>query len=73
MGLILARLSVLCMVILLLIALLRRWQQPYLVAYILAGLMLGPGMMGLLSPGEGPALLGDFGIILLMFFLGPGD
>lgn len=70
MGDILARLSVLCLVVLLLVALLRRWKQPYLVAYILAGLMLGPGMTGLLSPGEGPALLGDFGIILLLFFLG---
>lgn len=70
MGAILARLSVLCLVVLLLIALLRRWKQPYLVAYILAGLVLGPGMTGLLSPGEGPALLGEFGILLLMFFLG---
>ncbi|HEY6901663.1 MAG TPA: cation:proton antiporter [Puia sp.] len=66
----LARVSVLCVVILLLIALLRRWKLPYLVAYILAGLVLGPGVAGLFVPGEGPAMLGEFGILLMMFFLG---
>lgn len=70
MGSVLAHLSILCVVILLLIVLLRRWRQPYLIAYILAGLVLGPGIVGLFAPGQEPAILGDFGIILLMFFLG---
>ncbi|HVU55387.1 MAG TPA: cation:proton antiporter [Puia sp.] len=70
MGSVLARLSVLCVVILLLIVLLRRWRQPYLVAYILAGMVLGPGMAGLFTPGQGPVEVGEFGILLLMFFLG---
>lgn len=70
MGSVLAHLSILCVVILLLIVLLRRWRQPYLIAYILAGLVLGPGIVGLFTPGQEPAILGDFGIILLMFFLG---
>lgn len=70
MGNVLAHFSVLCVVILLLIVMLRRWRQPYLIAYILAGMVLGPGMLGLFTPGQAPAVLGDFGIILLMFFLG---
>jgi len=57
-----ARLSALCVVILLLIIFLRRWRQPYLVAYILAGIVLGPGMAALFVPDKGPAELGEFGI-----------
>ncbi|WP_431217638.1 cation:proton antiporter [Puia sp. P3] len=41
-----------------------------MVAYILAGIVLGPGMAGLFVPDKGPAELGEFGILLLMFFLG---
>lgn len=70
MGSVLAHLSILCVVILLLIVLFRRWRLPYLIAYIIAGLVLGPGIGALFTPGQEPAILGDFGIILLMFFLG---
>lgn len=70
MDTVLARFSILCVVILLLIVVLRRWRQPYLIAYMLAGIVLGPGVAGVFSPGEGPAVLGEFGILLLMFFLG---
>jgi CPA2 family monovalent cation:H+ antiporter-2 len=70
MGEMLAHMSVLCLVILLLIMLLRRWRQPDLVAYILAGLVLGPGVAGVFAPGAGLAALGELGILLLMFFLG---
>ncbi len=70
MGNVLAHLSIVSLVILLLIIVLRRWSQPYLIAYILAGIVLGPGVAGLFTPGQEPAILGEFGIILLMFFLG---
>ncbi len=62
--------AVLCLVILLLIVLLKNINQPYLVAYILAGIILGPYLFGLFSRPEDIAGLGDIGIILLMFFLG---
>lgn len=62
--------SVLCLVILLMIFLLKRLRQPYLVAYILAGLLLGPGVTGAFSDPSGITTLGDLGILLLMFFLG---
>jgi len=32
--------------------------------------VLGPGMAGLFTPGQGPVVVGEFGILLLMFFLG---
>ena len=70
MGNVLAHLSILSLVILFLVIVLRRWRQPYLIAYILAGIVLGPGIAGLFTPGQEPAVLGEFGIILLMFFLG---
>jgi CPA2 family monovalent cation:H+ antiporter-2 len=63
-------LSVLCLVILLMILILRRWRQPYLVAYILAGLVLGPQITGVFREPAVIETLGQIGVLLLMFFLG---
>ncbi len=63
-------LSILCLVILLMILILRRWRQPYLVAYILAGLMLGPEVTGVFKEPAAIESLGQIGVLLLMFFLG---
>ena len=62
--------SIMCVVILLLILLLRRYNQPYLFAYIIAGIILGPQVTGVFSSVEETVSLGDLGILLLMFFLG---
>lgn len=62
--------SVLCLVILLLIFLLKRLQQPYLIAYVVAGILLGPHVSGVFSDSSSTAALGEIGILLLMFFLG---
>ncbi|MES1250236.1 MAG: cation:proton antiporter, partial [Chitinophaga rupis] len=62
--------SVLCLVILLLIFLLKKLRQPYLVAYMLAGILLGPHILGIFSSPEEISGLGEIGILLLMFFLG---
>ena len=67
---ILLPLSVLCLVILLMIVILRRWKQPYLVAYILAGLVLGPQVAGVFKEPAAIETLGQIGMLLLMFFLG---
>lgn len=53
-----------------LIFLLKKLQQPYLVAYILAGLLLGPHASGIFTNTEAIAQLGEVGVLLLMFFLG---
>ena len=62
--------SVLCLVILLGIVVLKKVGQPYSIAYILAGIVLGPELTGMFSdPGE-ISNLGEMGILFLMFFLG---
>ena len=61
---------VLCLVILLLIVLLKKARQPYMVAYILAGVVLGPDITGMFSSPDTVEGLGEIGILLLMFFLG---
>jgi CPA2 family monovalent cation:H+ antiporter-2 len=62
--------SLMSLLILLLIFLLKRLKQPYLVAYILAGVVLGPHMAGIFTDTGTISALGEIGILLLMFFLG---
>ena len=57
-------------VILLLIMLLRKLRQPYFIAYILSGVLLGPEVCGIIIKGDTIEQLGELGIILLMFFIG---
>ncbi|MET3877318.1 cation:proton antiporter [Chitinophaga sp. OAE865] len=59
-----------CVVIFALIFLLKRLKQPYQIAYILAGILLGPYMLHIFSGPEQTAVVGEIGILLLMFFLG---
>lgn len=59
-----------CVVIFALIFLLKRLKQPYQIAYILAGVLLGPHMLHIFSGAEQTAVVGEVGILLLMFFLG---
>ncbi len=62
--------SIMCLLILLLIFLLKKLKQPYLIAYVIAGMVLGPYITGIFSDPENIASLGEVGILLLMFFLG---
>ena len=62
--------SVMCLLILLLIVLLKKLKQPYLIAYVIAGVVLGPSVTGIYSDPKNIASLGEVGILLLMFFLG---
>jgi CPA2 family monovalent cation:H+ antiporter-2 len=62
--------GILCLVILLLIFLLKQWQQPYLIAYILAGILLGPHLLAVFTNPQSIEDLGQLGVMLLMFFLG---
>ncbi len=62
--------SVMCLLILLLIFLLKKLHQPYLIAYIVAGLLLGPQVTGIFADPDSIAVLGEIGVLLLMFFLG---
>ncbi len=62
--------SIMCLLILLVIVLLKKLNQPYLIAYVFAGIVLGPHVMSIFSEPEDISALGDVGILLLMFFLG---
>lgn len=64
--------AVLSFVVLLLILLLRRLKQPYFIAYIVAGLVLGPECLNFIYPAEVVSELGEIGIVLLMFSIGTG-
>ncbi|HTN45789.1 MAG TPA: cation:proton antiporter [Flavipsychrobacter sp.] len=62
--------SVMCLIILLLIFLLKKLHQPYMIAYILAGVLIGPFAGKIFVNASDTASLGEIGILLLMFFLG---
>ena len=57
-------------VVLLLGLVLRRFRAPHAVVYLLAGVVLGPDGLGLLQDRDALASLGEFGVLLLLFFVG---
>lgn len=56
--------------ILLLSWLLKRFRQPYFVAYIIAGILLGPAGTELFTDVDTIAQIGSLGLIMQMFFIG---
>ena len=56
--------------ILLLGLVLRALKQPHVVAYLLAGIALGPDGIGLMTDQVTIARFGEVGVILLLFFVG---
>ena len=62
--------SIMSLLILLLIILLKKLNQPYLIAYVFTGIVLGPHVTGIFSEPGNISALGEVGILLLMFFLG---
>lgn len=61
---------ILCLTTLGLMFLLKRLNQPYMIAYIIAGVVLGPHVSGVFTNPEEIETIGEVGILLLMFFLG---
>jgi len=51
-------------------AVLRQFKQPYIIAYILAGVLIGESGFGLVTDKVFIQHLGEFGLILLLFFIG---
>lgn len=47
-----------------------QFRQPPIIGYILAGIILGPGALGLVSDRESIELLAELGVILLLYFIG---
>lgn len=51
-------------------AILRRLKQPALIGYILAGIVLGPSVMGVIHGEKEISFLAELGILLLLFIIG---
>lgn len=49
---------------------LKKLKQPYVVAYLLTGILLGPYGLKVIQDQESLARLGEIGVILLLFFAG---
>ncbi|MEL6926221.1 MAG: cation:proton antiporter, partial [Bacteroidota bacterium] len=49
---------------------LRRFRQPYIIAYMLAGTLMGQHGMSILTDENVIQTMGEFGLILLLFFIG---
>lgn len=58
------------LVILAVVLVLARLRQPYVVGYILAGVLLGPFGFALISDDQTIARVGSFGVLMLVFFIG---
>lgn len=61
---------VMLLTILLLGLIIKRLNQPYFVAYIIAGVILGPYGIALYREPETISKIGELGLLLQMFFLG---
>lgn len=67
---ILLKVVLLCGGILIFAFLLKALSQPYIIAYMLAGVVLGQYGMELISETKMISAMGSFGLILLLFFIG---
>ncbi|AMW33855.1 cation:proton antiporter [Haematospirillum jordaniae] len=47
-----------------------RLRQPAIIGYILAGVILGPSALGMVTDRGGVALLAELGIVMLLFVIG---
>jgi len=63
-------LAIMSLIILLLVLVLRRLNQPYFVAYIFAGILLGPEFLAIFDRSDSITGIGELGVVLLMFFVG---
>lgn len=66
----LSAICILCLTTLGIMLLLKKLNQPYLIAYIIAGIILGPYVLGIFTKPDEIEVIGEIGILLLMFFLG---
>lgn len=63
-------LVILLLTVLLIGLILKKINQPYFVAYILAGIVLGPKGIRVLKESNTIAIIGQLGLLMQMFFIG---
>lgn len=61
---------IMLLTILLLGLLLKKLNQPYFVAYIIGGILLGPYLLKIFSNTDTITVIGELGLLVQMFFLG---
>ena len=61
---------IMLLTILLLGLLLKKLNQPYFVAYIIGGILLGPYLLKIFSNADTIAAIGELGLLVQMFFIG---
>jgi monovalent cation:H+ antiporter-2, CPA2 family len=66
----LSSLVIMLLTVLLLGMLLKKFNQPYFVAYITAGIILGPHAFQVFNQADTIATIGELGLIMQMFFIG---
>ena len=62
--------SIMSLTILLFIAVLKKWNQPSALAYLLAGVILGPNVLKVFKDAAQIKDQGEIGLLFLLFFLG---
>ncbi len=67
---ILLQVVVIALILLVVGFVLKIFHQPYIVAYIICGILLGPSGLSIISDGELITNLGSIGLVLLLFFIG---
>ncbi len=50
--------------------LMKKFRQPYVVAYLVVGIILGPYGLSVISDQEALTSMGEIGVVLLLFFIG---
>lgn len=66
------QLSAVIVTTLILGGLFRALKQPIMIAYIIAGILVGPSVFGIIQNGEGFSAFSQIGISLLLFMVGLG-
>jgi glutathione-regulated potassium-efflux system protein KefB len=51
----------------------KRFRLGSVLGYMLAGMVIGPQLLGLISDTEGVASISEFGVVLMLFVIGPSS
>ncbi len=69
-NLLLRSIVIMLLTVLLIGLMMKKLNQPYFVAYIIAGILLGPAVFRIFTEADTIASIGEFGLLFQMFFIG---